>query len=229
MQNPIRVLALAAVFAAAAAAPALAAATWSCSNGQRYTAVYDNDRLVLSGPGVRYTLLPRRAASGVLYRRGGIRFHEKGRNAVMSFPGGGRVTCTRARTAARRCPPRQEWVNGRCRRNDEMDPNQPCGPGFRMGPNGRCVSQAQNPGSTAALPAPGKSYGGIVRAGPSRSSARLGALPEGERVMILADTGVTWNDYNWFRIRFRGRVGYQWGGILCARRAPIPGVYKVCP
>lgn len=220
---------LAVGFLAGSARPAAASTYfWTCSNGQRYTAVYDNDRLVLSNRSVRYTLFPRVSGSGSIYAGAGIRFHEKARNAVMMFPGGGQITCVRSQTAARRCPPRQEWVNGRCLRNDEQDPNQPCGPGYRLNGRGRCVSMAARPGGF--LPAPGRSYGGIVRAGPSRSAAPIGTLREREPVTILSDTGVVWNDYRWFRIRFRGgRIGYQWGGILCGRRALIPGTFKTCP
>lgn len=189
MPRLFRLLPLSLVLAAAGAPAALAAADlWSCSDGRSYTAVYDNDQLVLSGKGVTYTLLPRRAASGSLYAGGGIRFHEKGDNAVMIFPGGGQVTCTRG--GASKSPP--------------------------SGPDG-------------ALTVAGQSYGGVVRSGPSRSSARIGSLREGEPVTILADTGVVWNNYRWFRIRFRGnRTGFQWGGILCARRTLVPGIYKVC-
>jgi hypothetical protein len=186
---------------------------WTCSNGQRYTGVYDNDRLVLRNRSVRYTLFPRVSGSGSIYAGAGVRFHEKGRNAVMMFPGGGQVTCVRSRTAMR---------------NDEQDTSQPCGPGYRLNSRGRCVSMAARP--AGMLPAPGRSYGGIVRAGPSRSAALIGTLREREPVTILSDTGVVWNNYRWFRIRFRGgRIGYQWGGILCGRRALIPGTFRTCP
>lgn len=190
MPRPSHILPLSLVLAVVGAPAALAEAdTWTCSNGQIFTAVYDNDRLVLAGKGVTYTLLPKRAGSGSLYAGGGVSFHEKANNAVMTFPGGGQVTCTRG---------------------------------------GASTSEPSGPGG-AALPAPGQSYGGVVRSGPNRSAARLGALREGEPVTILADSGVVWNNYRWFRIRYRGtRTGFQWGGILCARQAPIPGIYKVC-
>jgi hypothetical protein len=182
-------------FAAAGVAPVAAAtiatADWSCANGQKYHAVYRRDRLVLNGDGVRYTLTPRRAASGVLYRGGGIRFHEKGRNAIMSFPGGGQVSCTRSAL----------------RRTGETQPP-----------------------ALGVLPAPGQSYGGVVRAGPSRSTPLVGTLNEGEPVTILADSGITWNGYHWFRIRYRGgNTGYQWGGILCSRGTLVPGIFRTCP
>jgi hypothetical protein len=51
-----------------------------------------------------------------------------------------------------------------------------------------------------------------------------------ERVTILADTGVVWNNDRWFRIRFHGgRIGHRWGGIACGRRAPNPGAFRAGP
>ena len=44
------------------------------------------------------------------------------------------------------------------------------------------------------------------------------------------ETGVTDNDYPWFKIRYRGnRQGYQWGGIICSLDAPIDGTFETCP
>jgi hypothetical protein len=73
------------------------------------------------------------------------------------------------------------------------------------------------------------SWGGIVRNGPGQSHARLASLREGERVTLLANTGVVWNDYPWFLIRFRdGQLGFMWGGILCSRGAQVEGTYQRC-
>jgi len=74
------------------------------------------------------------------------------------------------------------------------------------------------------------SWGGIVRSGPSQEFSRLAALAEGEPVTLLENTGVTHNDYPWFRIRYRGsREGYQWGGILCSVGDPVPELFETCP
>ncbi|MHB8886775.1 MAG: SH3 domain-containing protein [Methylovirgula sp.] len=88
---------------------------------------------------------------------------------------------------------------------------------------------AQAAGTAADLPIPGQSWGGVVRSGPGMSFAKIGTLREKDPVTILARTGVMWNDYEWFKIRYRAhRVGYQWGGILCPIGAPIQGTYQVC-
>ncbi len=73
------------------------------------------------------------------------------------------------------------------------------------------------------------SWGGVVRSGPSQSNARLASLREGERVSLLFNTGIMWNDYPWFLIRFRdGQLGFMWGGILCSRGAQVTGTYRTC-
>jgi hypothetical protein len=73
------------------------------------------------------------------------------------------------------------------------------------------------------------SWGGIVRNGPGQTHARVVSLREGERVTLLFNTGVMWNDYPWFLIRFRdGQLGFMWGGILCSRNTPVAGVYQRC-
>lgn len=76
-------------------------------------------------------------------------------------------------------------------------------------------------------PVDGRSLGGILRAKPQQDSARVTSLDEGQRITILRNTGVMWNDYPWFEIRAGGTTGYKWGGILCAD-VPMPGVYEVC-
>jgi hypothetical protein len=78
-----------------------------------------------------------------------------------------------------------------------------------------------------AVRSTGRSYGGHLRAGTSRTARSLGILREGDKVFIIRDTGARWNNYNWFQIRWRGRVGYQWGGILCAD-TEITNIYKIC-
>lgn len=73
------------------------------------------------------------------------------------------------------------------------------------------------------------SWGGVVRSGPGMETNRVDSLREGEAVEILQDSGVRMNGYNWFQIRYRGnKTGYQWGGIMCGRSQPVPGVYEVC-
>jgi hypothetical protein len=73
------------------------------------------------------------------------------------------------------------------------------------------------------------SWGGIVRNGPGMEHARLASLREGERVALLYNTGIMWDGYPWFLIRFRnGQLGFQWGGILCRLEVPVDGLYETC-
>jgi hypothetical protein len=73
------------------------------------------------------------------------------------------------------------------------------------------------------------SWGGIVRNGPGMEHGRLASLREGERVELLYNTGIMWDGYPWFLIRFRnGQLGFQWGGILCRLELPVNGLYETC-
>ena len=84
--------------------------------------------------------------------------------------------------------------------------------------------------STAGLPVRAGSWGGKVRAGPGQEYRHIDGLSEGEDVTLLENTGVMMNGYPWFKIQFKnGRVGYKWGGILCAKAVPVQGVYQSCP
>ena len=43
------------------------------------------------------------------------------------------------------------------------------------------------------------------------------------------NTGIIWNDFPWFLIRFRdNQLGFMWGGILCSRGAQVAGTYQTC-
>lgn len=73
------------------------------------------------------------------------------------------------------------------------------------------------------------SWGGIVRNGPGMEHARVATLREGERVTILYNTRIMRDGYPWFLIRLRdGRLGFQWGGILCRVERPVEGVFERC-
>ena len=94
-------------------------------------------------------------------------------------------------------------------------------------------ASAQRGAPSAAVswenPVEAGSWGGVVRNGPGQSHARVTALREGERVTLLANTGVVWNDFPWFLIRFRdGQLGFMWGGILCSRGPQVEGTYQRC-
>ncbi|MEO1746847.1 MAG: SH3 domain-containing protein [Pseudomonadota bacterium] len=81
----------------------------------------------------------------------------------------------------------------------------------------------------AAASALGKSLGGRVRSGPGTQFDATDSLPEGEPVVIVANTGVMLNGYPWFEISYsEGLTGYQWGGIMCSDGQLVPGVFQVC-
>jgi hypothetical protein len=81
----------------------------------------------------------------------------------------------------------------------------------------------------AELPMSARSWGGIVRSGSGENYVRLASLKEGEPVTILARTGIQWNAYEWFRIRYHGnQIGYAWGGILCPIGMALQGAFEVC-
>jgi hypothetical protein len=113
----------------------------------------------------------------------------------------------------------------------------PCGPGFHQVPEtDACESNAGTPANaqprprtgTAAgrFPMPGASLGGIVRARPTQASSKIASLGPGDNVTILARDRA-WDGYDWFLIRFHGRTGYQWGGIMCSQN-PIRGILEQC-
>jgi hypothetical protein len=114
----------------------------------------------------------------------------------------------------------------------------PCGPGFRQAPEtDRCdpvpgnvdtnSRPARRTGRAAGdFPMEGRSLGGIVRSSPTQSSSRIASLGNGDTVTILK-RDVEMDGYSWFQIRFRGRTGYQWGGIMCSQN-PIRGIYQQC-
>lgn len=73
------------------------------------------------------------------------------------------------------------------------------------------------------------SWGGKVRKGPGVDFAQVGSLRNGDPVRLLEDTRVMMNGYPWHRISYQGgKIGYQWGGILCGFDTPIDGVHKIC-
>jgi hypothetical protein len=73
------------------------------------------------------------------------------------------------------------------------------------------------------------SWGGKVRAGPGMKYKQIGLLREGEVVKIIEDTGIIMSGYPWFKILYRnGKMGYKYGGILCAYDEEIDGVYSTC-
>jgi len=73
------------------------------------------------------------------------------------------------------------------------------------------------------------SWGGKVRSGPGTNYQQVGSLQNGDPVRLLEDTRVMMNGYPWHRISYDGgKIGYQWGGILCGFGNRIGGVFEIC-
>lgn len=117
-------------------------------------------------------------------------------------------------------------------RTAQKRPDDPCPKDFIQAPEtDRCDPAPGAPGPRAPagggkLPGAGQSLGGIMRAGPSQSSAKLASTKEGDEVTIVA-RGPMWDGYNWFQVRLNGRNGYIWGGIMCSA-APMAGILSQC-
>ena len=73
------------------------------------------------------------------------------------------------------------------------------------------------------------SWGGNVRSGPSTEYPKIGSLKNGDPVVLLKKQRPARDGFNWFKIAYRnGRVGYQWGGILCGFNNKVNGTYGLC-
>lgn len=79
-----------------------------------------------------------------------------------------------------------------------------------------------------SFPRKAKSWGGIVRSGPGMHFRKKASLKEGEWIMLLERTDQIKDDYPWFKVEYRGRVGYKWGGILCSVGEQVAGTFQTC-
>ena len=81
---------------AGAGVPDIAIADYSCADGTRWRARFDNrtDRVALDGAGSRVTLAGRRPASGIWYAADGWELRGKGDAATLTRPGAGATDCT---------------------------------------------------------------------------------------------------------------------------------------
>ena len=69
------------------------------------------------------------------------------------------------------------------------------------------------------------SWGGKVRSGPGLEYPQIGSLRDGEPIELLERTEVWMDGFVWFRILYQGnKVGYKFGGILCAFDDRIEGI-----
>ena len=118
----------------------------------------------------------------------------------------------------------------------------------RCGSNDRCIedemydrmaylNEYEMPGQAPAppvqsggvtFPFAAKSWGGIVRSGPGQNYGKIASLREREPITVLEQTAQYFQDRPWFKISFRGRIGYHWGGIICPSYRPVPGTFQVC-
>jgi uncharacterized protein len=119
----------------------------------------------------------------------------------------------------------------------------------RCGSNDRCIedemydrmaylNEYEMPGQAPAPPPPqgggvtfpfaAKSWGGIVRSGPGQNYGKIASLREREPITVLEQTAQYFQDRPWFKISFRGRIGYHWGGIICPSYRSVPGTFQVC-
>jgi hypothetical protein len=91
------------------------------------------------------------------------------------------------------------------------------------------VVRKSTPAQKPIFPVAARSWGGKLRSGPSMSDRQVGSLKEGQPIMLLRNTGVKFNGYDWFEVRLEnGRIGYQWGGIICPLDQLLDGAFQVC-
>lgn len=178
--------------------------------------------------------------------------------AGPSFNCSGRLNATEARICAnptladldRRMASTFTWLSGQLRGGErnrlKQDQRNWLVQRNRCGANDACIqgqiserigylNEWQEPGTPPSGPIQGgagafaaKSWGGIVRAGPGQNFARIASLNEGEHITVLERMGQMFQGRPWFRISFRGRTGYHWGGIICPLGRSVPGTFQVC-
>tara|TARA_Y100000815_G_C13318391_1_gene491391 strand:+ start:602 stop:1213 length:612 start_codon:yes stop_codon:yes gene_type:complete len=90
-------------------------------------------------------------------------------------------------------------------------------------------ADVEQPMGEAEINVPGRSLGGKLREGPGVEFPDIGSLPEGMPLILNANSHVEFNGFEWFRVVLTdGRVGYQWGGILCSEDQEIQGLLRMC-
>jgi hypothetical protein len=75
---------------------------------------------------------------------------------------------------------------------------------------------------------PSFSCGGVLRAQPRMNAAKVASVAEGQEFDSVEDTGIWTDEYKWFRVRYAGLEGYQWGGIFWTqggREGTIPSCH----
>lgn len=74
----------------------------------------------------------------------------------------------------------------------------------------------------------GRSLGGKLRAGPGTNFKQVGSLAFRDQLVIVRNTNVGFDGYDWFEVNVGGQIAYQWGGIMCSDGGVLPGIYDSC-
>ncbi len=73
------------------------------------------------------------------------------------------------------------------------------------------------------------SWGGNIRSGPSTDYPKIDSLKNGDPVVLLKKIKTNGTKFNWFKIAYDGgKIGYQWGGILCGFKHKVSGTFGIC-
>ncbi len=184
--------------------------------------------MVATGPGdCLHIVLPRKDAAGtrVIMAEKGVEVAAEGGEQDHGDPP--MIVCEKAGMDydGSACVPRKG--KGKQAAGEEGGKARGCPPGTVAVPETDDCKAAPKGQEGSGKPVQGRSLGGILREKPRQDSARVTSLDEGQRITILRNTGVVWDNYPWFEINAGGTTGYKWGGILCAD-VPMPGVYEVC-
>ena len=197
--------------------------TYSCAKGNAITLTVIGPNAIKAGPiegGVMK--LKQSAADPMRYSDGdyAVQISPDQSRITVEIPDWGSVKCSFRPQAAEQ--------GGR----PGLGNTDPCGPGFHQAPQtDRCDPNDNHPGARrpsteGKLPIAGMSLGGIMRSEPSMAAPRLTSLPEKSGITLMERAG-SMDGYDWFKIEFHGRIGYQWGGIMCSA-GPIVGIFSTC-
>ena len=197
--------------------------TYTCAKGAAITLTVIGSNAIEAGPIEGGTMRLKKTPADPL------RFSE-GDYAVQISPDQTRITVEMPDWGPAQCSFRPQAAAQAGRPG--LGNTDPCGPGFHQAPKtGRCEPNDIRPASprvapNGKLPMAGMSLGGIMRGAPSMSAQKLASLAEKSGITLLERAG-TMDGYDWFKIEFHGRIGYQWGGIMCSHEA-MSGVLQKC-
>ncbi|WP_224814296.1 hypothetical protein [Hasllibacter sp. MH4015] len=83
--------------------------------------------------------------------------------------------------------------------------------------------------AAGGLNIPALSLGGNLRSGPGTAFPDIGGLQEGTPIVLLSDSGITFDGYTWWEIaQPSGEVAFQWGGVICVPAGGVEGVLESC-